>query len=247
MPIKYFGLPLTILKPPKSAFIPLITSVQKRCKGWPNGRLLVSGGHVLSDSVLNALPLHYMQVFILPSRVIAKIQKITRRYLWRGTQQSFSEGHCLVAWETIISPHVNGGLSITDLRLQNKSLIIKWLWVVINEKDSLWAQTLTKNGIKKGWPKSSKEGSPILDMAKTAFVWLLLHNKLNTVQNLVKKGWPAMQRCALCLQRLLETVDHLFSTCAFTADVYNTLLASRSQQKVYDDWTHMRDEIKQTT
>jgi hypothetical protein len=33
LPIQYLGLPLTINKPPKSAYLPLITNVQRRCEG----------------------------------------------------------------------------------------------------------------------------------------------------------------------------------------------------------------------
>jgi zinc-binding in reverse transcriptase len=48
------------------------------------------------------------------------------------------------------------------------------------------------------------------------FLWLLLHNRLNTTENLRKKGWPAIENCALCLARLEESAQHLFLDCSYT-------------------------------
>jgi hypothetical protein len=139
--IQYLGLPLTIRKPPRTAFLPLISNVQGRCQGFANNHLSVVGRVVLTNSILNALPLHYMQAFLLPKGVTKTIQSITRRYLWQGTEPSFSGGHCLVAWRTMTLPKENGGLNIIDIRLQNKCLLLKWLWVAIKEPDSLWGST----------------------------------------------------------------------------------------------------------
>jgi hypothetical protein len=80
-PIQYLGFPLTIRKPPRSAFLPLINNVQARCHDFANNRLSVAGRVVLTNSILNALPLHYMQTFLLPKWVTKTIQSITRIYL----------------------------------------------------------------------------------------------------------------------------------------------------------------------
>jgi Reverse transcriptase (RNA-dependent DNA polymerase) len=65
-PIQYLGLPLTVKKPPKSAYLPLINNVQKRYKGFRGKHLSRVGRTVLANTVLNAIPLHYMQTFLLP-------------------------------------------------------------------------------------------------------------------------------------------------------------------------------------
>jgi zinc-binding in reverse transcriptase len=48
------------------------------------------------------------------------------------------------------------------------------------------------------------------------FLWLLLHNRLNTADNLQKKGWPAIPHCILCSAQEKETEPHLFQECHFT-------------------------------
>jgi hypothetical protein len=120
-PIQYLGLPLTIKKPPKSAYLPLITSIQRRYEGWKGKNLSMVGQTVLTNSVLNDIPLHYMQAFHLPKWVIQMRTKITRRFLWRGTKDTYSGGHCLIAWPKVTLPKPNGGLGTTDIELQNKA------------------------------------------------------------------------------------------------------------------------------
>jgi hypothetical protein len=95
--IQCLGLPLIIRKSSHIAFLPLIGNVQERCQGFANNYLSIVGRVVLTNSILNALSLHYMHVFLLPKWVTKTIRSITRRYLYRGTEPSFSGGHCLVA------------------------------------------------------------------------------------------------------------------------------------------------------
>ena len=50
------------------------------------------------------------------------------------------------------------------------------------------------------------------------FFWLSLLNKINTCDNLTKKGWIGPSWCCLC-KSALESVDHLFHSCSFTRKV----------------------------
>jgi hypothetical protein len=92
------------------------------------------------NSIINALLLHYMQTFILPSWVLTAIQKSIKRYLWRG-------GQCLVSRQTVTLPKKFGGLGIIDLRLQNIALILKWLWIPIADIYLVWSTTLRSLGV----------------------------------------------------------------------------------------------------
>jgi hypothetical protein len=125
--IQYLGLPLTINKPPKSAYLPLITNVHRRCEGLKGKNLSMAGRVVLTNSVLNVVLLHYMQALLLLKWITKQIIKIMRRFLWRGTKDTYSGGHCLVAWQKITIPKINRGLSIIDIELHNKALLLKWI------------------------------------------------------------------------------------------------------------------------
>jgi zinc-binding in reverse transcriptase len=69
------------------------------------------------------------------------------------------------------------------------------------------------------------------------FLWLLLHDKLNTAENLRKKGWPAITSCIICSSNAMESADHLFSNCPTTAHILVSTIASPTQQEVYDSWS----------
>jgi hypothetical protein len=105
------------------------------------------GRATLTNSVLNVAPLHYMQAFILPRWIILTIVKITRRFLWRGNNETYSGEDCLVAWPQVTLPKKCGGLAIINLELHNKSLIIKWLWLAHTDTQCLWTCTLTSLAI----------------------------------------------------------------------------------------------------
>jgi hypothetical protein len=141
-PIQYLGLPLTVKIPPKSAYLPLINNVQKRYEGFGGEYLTRAGRTVLANSFLNAISLHYMQAFLLPKWVINRINRITRRFIWRGNENTYSGVHCLVAWPKLTLPKTHGGLGIIDLSLQNKTLLVKWLWLAETDEACLWALPL---------------------------------------------------------------------------------------------------------
>jgi hypothetical protein len=100
------------------------------------------GRLILANLILNAVPLHYMHVFILPKWVIKQITNTTRRFLWRGNKETYSGDHYLVASTKITLSKNNGGLGIMDLQLENKSLLLKWIWLPDCGHQCLWTETL---------------------------------------------------------------------------------------------------------
>jgi hypothetical protein len=141
---EYLSLPLSINRPNKEAFLPLISSVQKCTDNWSNRHLSYPGTTILANEVLNVMPTYYMQAFILPTWVVQSLQKITCRFLWRGSSANYSGDHCLVQWAkvTLHKSHGGGGLGVTDLKLQNITLTLKWLWIRLTNQTSLWSSTL---------------------------------------------------------------------------------------------------------
>jgi zinc-binding in reverse transcriptase len=74
------------------------------------------------------------------------------------------------------------------------------------------------------------------------FMWLLLHDKLNTAENLWKKGWPAIASCALCPGTVMESTDHLFSNCPMTAHILLSTTTATPQQNVVDAWFNITND-----
>ncbi|KAJ3688152.1 hypothetical protein LUZ61_017316 [Rhynchospora tenuis] len=141
LPITYLGLPLTIRRPKKILFQPLINAFQRKLDGWKARFLSLGGRLTLVKSVLTALPLHYMQVLKLPRWVLKHLEGIRRRFFWKGNDKCLG-GHCLVNWSTCCLPKANGGLGIIDLERQNQSLLMKWLWKLKHDTTSVWTSTV---------------------------------------------------------------------------------------------------------
>jgi hypothetical protein len=59
------------------------------------------------------------------------------------------------------------------------------------------------------------------------FVWLVLHNKILTADNMAKKNWNCNPTCALCYC-MLETADHLMTKCNYSEALWQTLAPKHS-------------------
>lgn len=68
------------------------------------------------------------------------------------------------------------------------------------------------------------------------FTWLSYNKKLNTWDNLHKRGWIGPDRCSIC-KLDAETSDHLFVDCFFLHEVLHNLDCSFNVQLVWSDST----------
>ena len=50
----------------------------------------------------------------------------------------------LVKWATIYSERRHGGLSVKNLSILNKALIIKWSWWYASEKEAWWVEVIKR-------------------------------------------------------------------------------------------------------
>ena len=58
------------------------------------------------------------------------------------------------------------------------------------------------------WPKISH------------FLWLLLHRRILTWENLTRKGFQGPSRCCLCKDQQ-ESIDHLMDACPFSSSLWD--------------------------
>ncbi|KAJ4771882.1 LINE-1 reverse transcriptase [Rhynchospora pubera] len=89
LPLTYLGLPLTVLKPTRQDFQPLIDKVKKKLEGWKGALMSRAGKIVLASSVLSSVPVFFMSVFKLPAWVIKAIDQIRRNFIWATTAVLF--------------------------------------------------------------------------------------------------------------------------------------------------------------
>lgn len=136
LPMTYLGMPLTLQRPTRQCFLPLIEKIETRLEGWKS-KLISRGGRLqLINSVMSSIPIYIMACFRLPKWVINRIDKIRRDFLWRKNDGS-ANGVSLTNWQSACLPKIWGGLGIPDLEIRNLALLIRWWWRLYDEPDSL--------------------------------------------------------------------------------------------------------------
>lgn len=176
-PVKYLGLPLTINKPTRTQFMPLIERMERKLSGW-QGKLISRGGRLqLVQSVLSSIPTYYMMCFRLPQWVIQRIDRIRRTFLW-GADGENKKGISLISWPAVCKPRCLGGLGISDLNIANISLLLRWWWKLYEDPQGLWTKTadiirkkVVRNCLPKYWLIDGSFFWRQLQGMKHLFVW----------------------------------------------------------------------------
>ena len=104
----------------------MVERLKSRLSRW-KGRFLSMAGRIsLIKFVLSSILLFYMYLFKMPSKVVNKIVRIQRNFLW-GLG---SEGRKIAwaSWKKVCESQEAGGLGILDLRAFNMALLGKWIW-----------------------------------------------------------------------------------------------------------------------
>ncbi|CAL1399881.1 unnamed protein product [Linum trigynum] len=69
---------------------------------------------------------------------------------------------------------------------------------------------------------------PVIPLKVCFFMWLACHNRILTMDNLMKRGWSLASRCILCC-RENESAMHVLMECDFTKDVWSFLNRNRAE------------------
>ena len=102
-----------------------------------------TGKLTLLNSVIQSLPMHAMCTFKVPITIYIHFEKSGRQFLWADRDNKI-QGKCLASWDMICRPKDQGGLSILNLRLQNKALLMKNLLKFHNHYDIPWVYLIWK-------------------------------------------------------------------------------------------------------
>lgn len=143
LPIKYLGLPLTRTKPRIADFNGIINIIQQKMEGWKSNLLSFGGRLTIVKAVLTAIRLHHMQTIRLPKGVVQQIDRLRRKFLWKGNKTCRGI-ICLVNWERVCALKSNGGMGVINLSVQNETLLAKWLWKIVAQQEGHWPQIIQK-------------------------------------------------------------------------------------------------------
>jgi hypothetical protein len=98
--------------------------------------MLSYGGRlVLINSILSSLVMFMLSFFEVPKEILHKLDFYRSRFFWQG--DNHKKKYRLAKWSIICRPKDQGGLGVVDLELQNKCLLSKWIFSIINS-DGAW-------------------------------------------------------------------------------------------------------------
>ena len=144
-PFRYLGLPMHTRKLSNKDWRVIENRIENKLSGWKGKMLSVGGRLVLINSVLSSLPMFMLSFFEIPKGVLEKIDCFRSRFYWQSEQHK--RKYRLAKWEILCQPKLQGGLGIHNLELQNKCLLSKWLFKLLNE-DGLWQELLRNKYLK---------------------------------------------------------------------------------------------------
>jgi hypothetical protein len=86
-----------------------------------------------------------MSFFRIPKGVLEKLDYYRSRFFWQCDEHK--RKYRLAKWSILHKPVSVGGLGIIDLDTQNKCLLSKWVYKLLNE-DGVWQQILRRKYLK---------------------------------------------------------------------------------------------------
>jgi hypothetical protein len=118
----------------------VVATVGARVELWQGRFMSLAARLILTDTCLSSLPLHMMSLFMLADGTHAGFDKHRSRFFWEGTGEKCK--HHWVSWSEVCMPKEQGGLGITNTKIMNIALMVKWIWRLFSEdpNSSLWHQ-----------------------------------------------------------------------------------------------------------
>ncbi|GJV62086.1 hypothetical protein Tco_1468186 [Tanacetum coccineum] len=146
LPIRYLGVPLTSKRIRVKESKSLINKVESIISNWKNKCLSYAGRLMLVASVLESIHVYLASILLLPVGVIKDINKQINNFLWN--QNDCTKGRDKVAWKNVCKFKQKGGLGLKDLGVWNKAMIVKHLWHIVIDKESLWVKWINTEKLK---------------------------------------------------------------------------------------------------
>ncbi|XP_020271061.1 uncharacterized protein LOC109846249 [Asparagus officinalis] len=132
LPMRYLGLPLVSKRLSFLDCSPLISKISDQLQNWQSrGKLSYAGRIQLIKTVILGIQIYWTSNYILPIKVLEKIDKLCSAFLWGNKIH-------LVSWAEVCKAKNLGGLGLYSAKLWNYSAAIKMIWMIHSKKDLLW-------------------------------------------------------------------------------------------------------------
>lgn len=92
-----------------------------------------------------------------------KFDKVRARFYWEVDVKK--RKYHMIKWADLCRPNIQGGLGITNTKLMNLALIVKWIWKLSQNDSGHWARILKAKYFPecKVWRKSATGGRCLMN------------------------------------------------------------------------------------
>lgn len=101
----------------------VLDKVKKKLASWKANLLSMARRAVLFQASSSTIPAYVMQSSMLPSKVLERIDRVNRNFLW-GSSESSKKMHW-VGWRKVARPKEDGGLGLQTAKGRNIALLAK--------------------------------------------------------------------------------------------------------------------------
>jgi len=140
IPFVYLGLPIGGDSRKLSFWKLVIDHIVSRLSSLNHKFLSFGGRSVLLKSIMSSLPVYFLSFFKAPTSIISSIESIFKRFFWRGGEDF--RKIAWIDWEFVCTPKEDGGLGVKRVGAFNLSLLGKWCWRMLVDKEGLWYRVL---------------------------------------------------------------------------------------------------------
>jgi hypothetical protein len=136
-PFTYPGLPISDRKLSR---LFLVRKLAVKIEPWLRKLLSLGGLLILSNACLDNLPMFAMGLFLLHDGIHARFDTHRSKFYWEGAGPK--RKYHMVNWPTVCRPKELGGLGLLNTKKMNQSLLLKWVWRLYQEEDTIWAKLI---------------------------------------------------------------------------------------------------------
>ncbi|XP_020270783.1 uncharacterized protein LOC109845967 [Asparagus officinalis] len=142
LPMRYLGMSLVSKRLSYLDCSSLISKISDKLQVWQSRKNLSYAGRIqLIKTVILGIQTYWTSNYILPIRVLEKIDMLCSAFLWGSKIHQ-------VSWIEVCKDKKIGGLGLFSTKLWNYAAAIKMLWMIHSKKDLLWIKWVHGNYLK---------------------------------------------------------------------------------------------------
>ena len=122
---RYLGMPLGEKSNSQGIWDTTFEKCEKKFTTGKSQYLFFRGRLTLINVVLDAFPTYMLSLFSIPPKVIQRLDKVRRSFLWQGNKEK--RDFPLVKWKEITRSKRQQVLGIRNLMHHKRALKLKWL------------------------------------------------------------------------------------------------------------------------